>query len=396
MKNLLFYSFITPLIFILTGCGGTVSVKIPESQIISDKGKAHIVFVRPSNFTGTFDDANIYEFNTSDYQAKHIVKAPKGSKNIHSVKEGQYSFYTDARAFATPVIGNIITIDVEKGKVYYIDEFLRNYSNDRVKERIKVTKQLQIMDCSQKTLDKYLLEDFSEKDNGTNVSIHQSTNGESYIGNASLFKIKCSNNKITEVKDTYFWINPKEFKDLDLIKLEESQFGKVNNSVSKDIKNFYSIWENKFQNMPLPSNINQAFIGIKSIPNDRYYKKFDNVNFTLVSNKTKNKEIENEFDSLINKEINLNGNKTLNVKYSIEKFDEGSQAGRYMGDFVDSKKHSGVIHINVDFYDNNDNKISSVELSEIITHGVFGGISFLESNAANLLKKYINRNFIKE
>lgn len=392
-------------IFFLSGCGGVATVQIPESKILSDQSKGHIIIGRAPSIAGTLRDSNIYTFSKADLTAQHVAKITNGSKTIYSVDAGTHYLYSDELDNWSPrdiKVLNFNIIDIKNGEVKYFDSSLKEYEPNRE----NLTNELANSSCNQQTLDNFLLNEVQQDGKENSIGQVATKNKNVYKGENSLFEITCDKEKIAQVKDHYYRFNKIKFDDIETVKLPQHKFAKVDNSVSKIIKNYYSNWEAKYQDIPLIHRADtdhllgsHPFIQIRSIPNKDYYKAFNSVIFYDISNDVPNKDMLSRFNKSINAAFSSNSSTNatnqLIVKYSVAKYEEGSQTGRYMSGFSDLNKNIGAIHIRVGFYNNQNILISSVELSEVLVGGVLGGFNTMESDSIRMLKEYINRNFIK-
>ncbi|NWF36337.1 DUF4410 domain-containing protein [Mariprofundus sp. KV] len=80
------------------------------------------------------------------------------------------------------------------------------------------------------------------------------------------------------------------------------------------------------------------------------------------------------FDKRLRSEVHksfANGNK-LRLEYRFISFDEGSRFKRYMGGGI-GNWGQGTLLIQADFYDENGNKLSSMQTDAVISGGFFGG-----------------------
>lgn len=380
------------------GCSSkNMSVTASESEMISDKNKAHILFSRPSNLMGGAYNIYIMEFDESTFEPKLVAILDSGERSIYSLNEGKHFFYTNVVANE-----NIIEMDVEKGKLYYVNNGVTPntifyplvYTDQRTALKTKIESLL----CSRKTLDKYLFKEVVE-DESKNTYSNQSSNKSIKYTSSIYIEIECNDDKIIKVSDRYLYKTIKELKDeADLVKLKDDAYLSFEKSdraeFKEEIKDLYPLWKIKFKDVPFTES---PFIRINKDVSDEYFQAFDRIQVVNKSTNVKNEDIDNSIKSTFGS-INK-GSKTLTVEYIINKYDDGSMAGRYLT--MGIAKHSyldsiGVIDLSINFLTEDSEVIGSIRITEIEAGGILGGINTLISDVVNEVKEYTLNNFIKK
>jgi hypothetical protein len=366
VKNLIVIGLvISGVVLSFSGCGGNKQLSVADQKILDNKNKGHIVFIFPAS-GGGWANFDIYQIDQkNNFKAKRIAKLKPGSKAIVSFEEGEYLF-SGRRSIA------MIKINVKKGQTYYIDGFTLGNTTKRRELRDKLINK----ECSDRIVDGYMLEE-----------------------DESFLDFSCSSGKITEIEDDYTGVfDFNKIGDWETI----STSPEFDEEASKEAANTYPIWNETLKGVPLPLNdkiqiSNEPFIHVFKIPNKDNYKTFSNVKVT--STKTDlgfEEELKDELDY-------SEQGKTLFVDYKILKYTGGSHGGRLWKQVVPFARlfsnplyDASIIHVKVDFYTETKQHIGAVELSRILTKGWFGGSDTNKEDMAELLKTYIDKNFIKD
>jgi hypothetical protein len=396
MKRLLVQIFIfISSMLLYTGCASSsVAVKTPESELMSNKEKAYIIFAKPESVGSDLFDWEIMEFNPKTSEPKLVASLPGGSKSIYEVDEGEHYF----TSFPGRDIGFMTKIDVKKGQKYYtylskdtaIPYALLVHNNDRLNllEKIKSSK------CDKQLLDKYL---FMTSDNYH--SKPKSKNGIIYTSKNMFLEIECSpNNEIINIQDLYFKKNIFEISKLSLFEKTKEAVQEFDSNTTrplKAIRYFYPTWKNSFQDV-FYSEI--PFVNLKQIFEDKYYKEFDSI--TIVDNQVNYENLSfAEFNDIFEKSFTTfkNGKNPIIIKYTLLKLHAGSKIGRgnllVQGD--ETYGSFGSILVNVDFYDKNNQKIGSIDVSQMVTGGPLGGLNNTVTDTVGVINEYVKRNFLK-
>lgn len=385
------------------GCSSkNISVTVPESNIMSDKNKANIIFSRPSHLMGGAYDIYIMEFDESTFEPKLAAILDSGERSIYSVDEGKHFFYTNVVANE-----NIIEMNVEKGKLYYVNNGVTPntifYPLVYTNQRTSLKKKIESLPCSQKTLDKYLFKMIEQEEQQNSYSNKPSNELNKYT--SSIFmNIECKNGKIIKVSDKYLHKTIDELKDeSDLVSLKDTSYEDFiaddKADFKSEIQDLYPLWKVKFKDVPWTET---PFIVINQETDDQFFQIFERVEVRkgIAQNKEMQEEnIDLESDIKSSLESINNGDRTLIVEYIINKNDDGNMAGRYltMGISKDGFRSSmGVIDLTINFLTKDQKVIGSIRVTEVEAGGILGGINTLSSDVINEIKEYTNKNFMSQ
>jgi hypothetical protein len=168
-------------------------------------------------------------------------------------------------------------------------------------------------------------------------------------------------------------------------------------SIQEEIRAFYPIWKAKFEGIP-----DGEFLRVNKLVDSKFYKKFDGVQLNMVGHNKLIDYSDAENFSQQAKRINKVGKHNIQANLRLLKLDDGSQAGRYFAigftasQIISSaKKSAGAIHLLVDFVDSNNDVISSIEISDTMIGGFFGGFNTTKGNAIDMLDSYVSKNLLQ-
>lgn len=383
------------LMSMFIGCSSSNNkVKTPQYELMKDKNKAYVVFMREHTFLGAAHYPRIIKYDPIKDEINFVGELGLGDKIIYPINEGEHLFYTNY------LFNTITKINAEKGKVYYLDINRLNF-NPIVpdKSKLSIKKLLKESTCDEQILNKFLFKDTTPIEEHNTLNTIKSTNLT--FESPLLIKIFCKDNIIFKVEDFYNFISIDELeKNTKLVTPSENAIStyKTNSkNYKKEIKTYYEQWKEKLEDIPYTDF--WTVLKINYNVTSEYYKKFSNINIQEKNDSIKNKEIIKDFNrELLEKlksSIVEDTKETLYLKYSIKKHINGSQMGRYFQLSPSSIDSMASIHVSVDFYNSKEMLIGSIEVSDLLTGGILGGFNKLESNVINLIKDYTERNFIQ-
>ena len=380
IKKIVSFSLAGALMLGLSGCSfRSDEVKIPETQIMSDKEKGYIVFSRPSKYIGGGVNIDLFEFDKKTFEPKVVGTLSNGERTIYQVDEGEHYFFIEPTEY-------IQVVNVKKGEIKYISIFIdfmfgfvpMELSEQRINLKNNILKEK----CTDKTLDKYMF-------------------NKNYTSPIRL-SMKCEDERIVELNETYLPFNSlKDFNSTNLVqpnKYAFSEFEMEKDVIHGNIRDFFPMWESKLKSIPYSEEL---FLTINKVVDDSNFQKFQAVKIEtgIHDEKVDKKLVKDFFDEFSKRMGNKNSTENaVTAKISFNKYDDGNMAMRYLVTGFSKNalvNNIGVIDFTVDFY-NKDEKISSIKLSETEVGGVFGGINTLKTDTLKILEEYIQRNLIKK
>lgn len=388
MKLMFKISLLLLSIILLAGCGSTNRIlNTPKGELFSDEKSSYIVFTRPDRFAAGGININVTEFTPTNLNdLKFVGNISNDESMIYKVKPGKHFFYIDPT-------DSIASIDIEKNEIKYVRLSLLPIFelSDRgsiypieIDSRLTIKEYIYKLGCNEK-LKKSLL--FQQK--------NEEVSNEYY--SPTLFEIKCDNEQLVEVNDL---LNDSTMNELKKVKIVESTdksiegFLKEKSSLISDLKEYYPLWNFKFKNMPL---IQRPFLVIDKLSSNLEKQHYGKVNIVDgIHNKDMDVSSINEYILELRKNFkdNVSG-KTLTLKISFSKYDDGNMAARYiMGGFGIDKESWGVIDFKVDLIDETGKTFNSFRIYETEMGGILGGINTLKPDTMKVLVDYIKLNFL--
>lgn len=383
MKNIYKLILSITVISFLTGCGVSNNEKltIPMKELTGDKNKAYVVFMYQDSF-GARCMNEILEYHPNTNQIELVGKLCPGEKIVYPISEGEHIFYN--RFWA----GIVTKVNAKRGQTYYTNTFftLPNL-DDNIFE--KLAQDITGLECSEKNLDKYMFDN----------------NGGNNFESPLLLKMECQDNKIQNVQRfRSSLLTPLEQlnKETQLVKSKEdviNSFEKNRVKLTEETKNIYELWKNKLEDLFLQDW--DTYLKLRKPIPDEYFQKFNNINLIeghhIVSNSANITSFRTKLENSFNEITSKDNSSLITVKYSILKYDDGSQIKRYVGGgFNPLSTLSGMatVHIKLDFFNENKELINTIYVADMLTGGIFGGFNKLDSNVINLANEYVKRNLL--
>jgi len=378
-------------IVLFTGCAKKmVSVNIPDSEVMSNKAKAYVVFSKPYNFwIGATTFIDVAHFDNKTFNSEFVAFLAPGERAIYPVDVGDNYFYTHflaKRGYSYTPKKNLLHIKAESGKVYYVN-FSGNISTSLplpkvyTDRRLKFFKELKEKKCSQATLNKYLFK-LEKSEEEEEVSLVNKIDNYTSITN---FHIECDGDKIVKVSDVYYTYSVEELNDAKLVKPTATgynSFIEEKEEYEKSIQNLYPVWKIKYKNLPLTTEI---FLDI--IKEFDKTKEFDEVRLKSLTKLYTSDGKVDKFNENLNSKFEpllKSGDNILIIEYRINYYD--------LGDI----KNPAVINVDIFFKDKDNALIGSIKLSQITPWGnISSGIGIDEDIIIDSIYNYTLYNYIK-
>lgn len=411
-RNLILFMSIT-ITLLLAGCGGkSITVKKPQSELTADKTKAYVILARPYMFMGSgAPNLNIIHFDNKNFKTDFVASLSPNERTIYPVKQGTNYFYITTHSGMNNITDNIQMINAKSGHTYYV--FFAGNTQQSIpilyeEQRTDFVKSLKREKCSTTFLNRYLFEpapDDEEKEAHLVPSFKKDlpiTNYQSAIH----VDISCQDGKVIEVQDTYQNHSLKELQQLPLVKPTPtaiSDFNQDKKDYLSDLKTFYSVWIEKFNNVPATSSV---YVDIKQIINTEEFKKYPKVQvMALKNNKIKDGITENITKSLQSEFHSSTYGKTVMLQYRVNLLSKGDAVGRFFtSNYITmglasktNQKKSSVIDISVFLKDVNNNLIGEIRISSLEDGGWYGlGAKGTPDTVIKTIAKYVKHNLIQD
>lgn len=385
MKKLKYILFTILAIFIFSGCSGkNVEVKLPENEVFKDKEKGYLVFSRPYNFLGGAVEISLVAFDKNDLETiKFIGILSAGERLVYKMDEGTHYIFTKAGNNQ-----NIAKVDIKKGEIKYVNMGVNInmafYPLVYEEDRLNLHNTLSNSTCSDNILKKY---NFTK-------SVSDDSSLRTYKSPIE-FEMKCDkDNKIVSVRDMYYRYTLDELKKVELVEATPSalkSFHKNGLKIIKNLQEYYPVWDLKFKNV-------QNIMNIKKVINDEKLNSFTSVNVISGDHDEKIekelittyiKDLEGKFKTYASKD------NVLNLKINFDKYDDGNMLVRYLVSGF-GLSGIGVIDINVEILDNENNLVSSFQISDTETGGFLGGINTLKMDTMKVITDYVENALLKK
>lgn len=377
------------LVISMGGCASkSIAVNKSISQLTADKSKAYIIFIR--TLPG-LPKADIMHFDNVTYKTKYVASLSNGERVVYPVNVGSNYFYINSN--------NIININTKAGLVYYviidrtsdIGFFPKLYK----KSRFELGEYFKTQKCSPEFLNRFL---FIKEDNGYEDSSYELEDNHLKYLSKTHFKIKCTDQKITDVEDIYFNYTLAQLNKTSLIKPTNKGFEYFKDEqedYEEDIKELYPIWNLKFRDSPYT---NDPFLEIKKMTSLKHLHKYSNVKIKTANTDYKDNNASVDFKtSLIDEFKEYKQGKELTLEYKINVLDLGNDAAKILSSSFSqsvSKSNYGVIDIDVLFKDNG-KIIGKIRITQIDGIGGGGGLYSITTNIIDIIYQYTLGNFIK-
>ncbi|MCR8709854.1 hypothetical protein [Aliarcobacter butzleri] len=365
------------IIFIFSGCAKYS--EISPGPTIKNMDKAYIEFIRKDIFYAGGVDIPILE--VVEDKLKPITILSKNQKFILETSKGKHKFFT------APLY-NIIEVDIQENKTYYIDILPNNkytfYAillNDKSDINIAL-QELKYKGCNKNILNKFA---FIEKGNKDNYSSPISLD------------ITCENDKLKNYNNQQDTPNLEDINKIPSIKLSKNgkeYFNKELNKLQTSYELYKPFWDNKLKNIPL---INEPYLKFKDLPIDSNLHSFNGIK--IISN-PKNEDEKELIDSISKSLNSYSGSNIVNIEIIINKFVDGDYFKRHFATTLNSKNHYesiSVVDLDINYYDK-DKKIASFNIVDSVDGSSAFFLQKIDNTKNNIIKvisDYTINNFMK-
>lgn len=378
----------------LSGCGANnQKINIPESKLTQDKSKAYVVFMRPDTYAGSAHYPRILEYIPEQKSIRYVGELSIGEKIIYPISQGLHYFYTDY------MMNTINKINAVAGETYYVNVNRLNFNpNLEDKSMTEYKNTLHKKGCNTKVLDKLMFKDSTPIEESNNNAFNTINSNISIYKSPVFLELHCDNKKIVKIKEYMSFNTISELKkDTDLVQPSQNSINSFQENKHKyinDVNSFFPEWRAKLEDIPYTDF--WTHLKINKLISDKDYKIAKGI--SLIPNKhfVDNNNIKVFEDKLNQLFPSSKGKETVTVKYTILKEANGSQLGRYFQvGFSPSMSSLASIHVKFDFFNSEEQLISSIEISDLLTAGILGGFNTLDNNVVKLFEEYVKRNILE-
>jgi len=389
MQNFGLYLSVTIILATLNGWASSIA-HANEENFQNNENKAYVVFAREVNLLGAARTPTIYEFDPNTYAPKLVGSLSIGDKIAWEIDEGLHYFFTDY------INSSINKIQAKKGVTYYVSINEIRLIPEISKSKYIFEKYLSSMTCSDKIINQYLFTEIAQPGGEDDDEVTESANKSRYYSSPALTNsiIKCNDKKISILQSGILASLDDVLRTTKFFKKNNEDIKNIssnNEQLKEQIKEFYDLYRLKYEGIPIWG---ESYLNIITPITPIDYKNFSGISISEIKSFATENNVENFKNNI--KSIEKSGSNPISLKVNILKYTEGSQVGRYAALAPFSiDENSAVIHAQVDFVNNKGVLVSSIQISNVITGGMFGGTNSLENDLQAIIKEYTERNLLK-